>query len=170
MFSRGYNSKSVELVCIDIGDRWSHVPSYENPFHEPGGYSLAPLSSLDWLTIWRALRDPADDQRTAQALNALGALVQNDWLDSLPPVPDEGHDRDVLREMFRAHDQHEDALVEQRCGFVMSELSRLRSAESPFAARRLNGAARSLVSLAGDLFRIARNREEETERGDRETE
>lgn len=144
------------------------MPSYENPLHEPGGYSLAPLRSLDWLTIHRALRSPADEAKVAKALSALGALVQEDWLDSLAPVPDEGHDDDALREMFQARDEHEDRWIKHQCGSAISELSRLRSAESPFAAERLNYAAHSLVSLAGELFRTVRIRDEEMERGDRE--
>lgn len=143
------------------------MPRYENTFYEAGGPSFAPLSTYEWWILWQALQNTGDNAKVAAAMNELGALVQADWLDSLPPVPDEVRPPDVLKAMFAAHDQHEDDWIAQQCGFAVSSLERLRSAERPYTYRELESTAQSLVSLAGSLFTVARDREEEIERDDR---
>lgn len=140
---------------------------YDAMFHEAGGPSYAPLSSGQWWTIYQALREQ-DDPAVAEALDQLGALVQEDWLDSLPPVPDEERPRAALRAMFDVHDKHEDAWIDRRCGIAIDTLSRLRAAERPINHGRLDCAARVLITTAGELFRVARDRQDEVERGDRD--
>lgn len=144
------------------------MPLYENTFYEAGGWSFAPLTPHEWWVLWQALNNRQDEAKAAEALRTLGSLVQTDWLDSIPPVPDEGHPPERLQAMFRAHDQYQDDWLKNQSDFAVSRLGYLCSSPRPYSHRELENTARSLVELAGELFRVANDREEEIERGDRD--
>ncbi|MFF5990671.1 MULTISPECIES: hypothetical protein [Prauserella] len=141
---------------------------HANTFYGAGGWSFAPMTPYDWWILWRALENRQDEAKVAKARRDLGALVQTDWLDSMPPVPAEGHDPELLQAMFEAHDKYQDDWIQRQCEFMVSTLERLQAAERPYGYRELERVAGSLVSLAGQMFMVAHDREEEIERGDRE--
>ncbi|WP_147263833.1 hypothetical protein [Prauserella sp. PE36] len=127
---------------------------------DPGGCYSA-MDSSQWLTLKAAL--DGDESRRREALDVLGALVVDDWLDP-SPVPDMVNRGLAERADMRvAREAHQDRRVHERCEFGIHVLQRQRDEERPYEPQRLDAAGRVLLGIAAELLNLARDRDVDRE-------
>ncbi len=127
---------------------------------DPGG-CYAAMDSSQWLTLKAALE--GDEDRREAALNVLGALVVDDWLDP-EPEPDMANRGQEDRAAMRvAREAHQDRRARKRCEFAIYVLQRQRDEEQPYEPRQLDAAGRILLRIAAEFLNLAHDREVDRE-------
>ncbi len=125
------------------------------PFDPAGVY--APPDAAQWLVLRAAIDGDATQQD--EALNALGALVLDDWLGG--ELAD-GAERNVaeVEAMRAARAAYQDRSVRHRCQLGVNLLQELSAERQPYAACRLDTVGRVLARIATEFQAIAEERQE----------
>ncbi|PXY33447.1 hypothetical protein BAY59_10175 [Prauserella coralliicola] len=127
---------------------------------DAGGHYAA-LDSAQWLTIKAALE--GDEAQRDAALDVLGGLVTDEWLDPEPEPDMVGRHPKQIRAMRAARQAYEDRWVWKRCELGISILQLQRDQDRPYDPQQLNSAGRNLLMIATEFLHLARDREEDRE-------
>ncbi|WP_210770827.1 hypothetical protein [Qaidamihabitans albus] len=127
---------------------------------DPGGHYAA-LDSAQWLTIKAALE--GDEAQRDAALDALGGLVTDEWLDSEPEPDMVGRHPEQIGAMRAARQAYEDRWVRERCALGIGILQRQRDQDRPYAPQQLDSAGRNLLMIATEFLHLARSRDDDRE-------
>lgn len=127
---------------------------------DPGGHYAA-LDSSQWLVIKAALE--GDETQRNAALNALGGLVADDWLETEPEPDMVGRRTEEVAAMRAARQAYEDRWVRDRCDLGIRILGRQRDQERTYDPYQLDAAGRSLLMIAAEFLNLARDRQTDRE-------
>lgn len=118
----------------------------------------SPLSRADWWILWDALHNPDGDRQAAREV--LGSLVSPEWLHDTAVASHASRDSASRTAAIEAaRKTWQDSWIARRCDLGISTLQRLRDAERPYHHTRLDFAARVLLLITTDLFRLSDQRE-----------
>ncbi|WP_028662670.1 hypothetical protein [Saccharomonospora iraqiensis] len=117
----------------------------------------APLDAAQWLVLKAAI--DGDAAQRDEALNALGALVLDDWLGGEPAEDTECNAAEA-EAMRAARAAYQDRSVRHRCQLGVNLLQELSAEREPYAARRLDTVGRVLARIATEFQAIAEERQE----------
>ncbi|MFC4004921.1 hypothetical protein ACFS2C_23390 [Prauserella oleivorans] len=121
----------------------------------------SPLSMADWWLLWQALDNPEADRQAAR--DVLGSLVSPEWMHDAAMACDTSGDWSNRAAAIKAaREACQDSWIAQRCDLGIGTLQRLRNAERPYHHARLDFAARVLLLVITDLFRLSDQRETDT--------